>query len=39
MYDRDDEKQNGGIHRNVGGKGTLTDDHAVTKTSSVQSVR
>ena len=39
MYDRDDEKWNGGIHRNVGGKGTPTDDHAVTKTSSVQSVR
>ena len=39
MYDRDNEKQNGGIHRNVGGRGTLTDDHVVMKTSGVRSVR
>ena len=39
MYDRDDEKRNGGIHRNVRGKGTLTDDHVVAKTSGVRSVR
>ena len=39
MYDRDDDKRNGGIHRNVRGKGTLTDDHVVAMSSSVQSVR
>ena len=35
MSNRDDEKWNGGVHRNVGGKGTPTDDHAVVKTSGV----
>ena len=33
------EKQNGGIHRNVRGKGTLTGNHVVVMSSGVQSVR